>query len=363
MEAAIHLQRPILSILALVLAIAAGLLLATACGDGDGSGDSTPEATAPVAATATSEVIAPTEEPTEPAAAERIAFTSDRDGNDEIYVMNADGSGVTRVTDNPAADSEPTWSPDGTKIAFTTNRDDPDPSTCADSFPFCETQIYVMDADGSNQTRISNIPGEQAASPAWSHDGSRIAFAAIREGIGSISTMNPDGSGVTRVTDNPPESIIESDFNPAWSPDDLQLVFAGLPRSRRGHTAIFTSDVDGSRLSRITIPEGMIFNFDGDPTWSPDGSRIAYSTGDPGGDPEPPAIFIMNADGSSQTPITDGSALDQEPAWSPDGSRIAFSRGPFGSRDIYVMGADGSGQTNLTNNPANDSQPAWSPAP
>ena len=106
-----HAQRPILLILALALAIAAGLLLAAACGDGDGSGDSTPVTTAPVEATATSEVIAPTEEPTEPVVTEKIAFTSDRDGNSDIYVMDADGSGVTRLTDNPANDSSPAWSP------------------------------------------------------------------------------------------------------------------------------------------------------------------------------------------------------------------------------------------------------------
>ena len=291
----------------------------------------------------------------------QIAFTSDRDGNNEIYVMNADGSGQTNLTNNPAADSDPTWSPDGSRIAFTSDRDEPNPSTCSSiSAPFCDLQIYVMDADGSNQTRITNVPGERAGSPAWSHDGSRIAFAAIRQGIPSISTMNPDGSGVTRVTDNPPDSIIESDFNPAWSPDDLQLVFAGLPRSRMGLTAIFRSDVDGSRLSRLTIPE-VNFNAPGGPAWSPDGSRITYSSGDPGGTAEPPAIYVMNPDGSGQTLITDGSSLDQEPAWSPDGSRIAFSRGPLESREIYAMNADGSGQTRLTDNPANDSDPAWSP--
>ena len=118
----------------------------------------------------------------------RIAFESIRDGNLEIYVMNADGSNQTRLTDNPASDSDPTWSADGQKIAFASNRDG-------------NWQIYIMNADGSNQTRLTNNQADDAY-PAWSPDGQRIAFTSNRDGNLEIYVMNPDGSQQSRLTNN-----------------------------------------------------------------------------------------------------------------------------------------------------------------
>jgi Tol biopolymer transport system component len=118
----------------------------------------------------------------------KIVFTSNRDGNQEIYSMNADGSGQTRLTNNPAPDYGPYWSPDGSKIVFQSERDG-------------NSEIYVMNADGTSQTRLTNDTAVDS-SPAWSPDGTQIAFHSNRSGNFEIFAMNPDGTGQRQLTSN-----------------------------------------------------------------------------------------------------------------------------------------------------------------
>jgi WD40-like Beta Propeller Repeat len=134
-----------------------------------------------------------------PGANGKIAFYTDRDGNNEIYTMNPDGSAPTRLTNNPAFDALPHWSPDGTKIAFETDRDG-------------NVEIYTMNADGTNQTRLTNNPAVDEL-PDWAPDGTKIAFDTNRDGNQEIYTMNADGSSQTRLTNNP-----AVDQDPNWQP-------------------------------------------------------------------------------------------------------------------------------------------------
>jgi Tol biopolymer transport system component len=261
----------------------------------------------------------------------KIAFTSKRDGNLEIYVMNADGSEQKRLTNNPAPDASPSWSPDGRKMALNSKRDG-------------NLEIYVMNTDGSEQKRLTNNPAPDMAAR-WSPDGKKIAFMSKRDGNTDIYVMNTDGSEQKRLTNNP-----APDAFPSWSPDGKKIAFSS---KRDGNAEIYVMNTDGSEQKRLTNNPAD----DGTPSWSPLGKKIAFaSTMD--GNPE---IYIMNADGNDQKRLTNNPANDGVPSWSPDGKKIAFTSQRDGNVDIYLMNADGSEQKRLTSNPALDMSSSWSP--
>ena len=283
----------------------------------------------------------------------RIAFVSNRDGNREIYVMNADGSGQTRLTNNTENDWGPSWSPDGRRIAFSpygfTHRVE---SQGGESYraSYGNLEIYVMNADGSGHTRLTNNT-EGDGNPSWSPDGRRIAFYSWRDenwgdGNSEIYVMNADGSGQTRLTNN-----TEGDRDPSWSPDGRRIAFTS---SRDGKSEIYVMNADGSSQTRLTNNTDA----DWDPSWSPDGRRIAFTSSRDGKS----EIYVMNADGSSQTRLTNNTDADWDPSWSPDGQRIVFSSDRDGDHEIYVMNADGSDVRQLTHNEVEDGWPSWSPA-
>jgi Tol biopolymer transport system component len=262
----------------------------------------------------------------------QIVFVSDRDGNNEIYMMNADGSGQTRLTNHPAADASPRWSPDGTRIAFESERDG-------------NWEIYVMNADGSGQTRLTNnasIDGEAA----WSPDSSRIVFWSYTGGLDwDLYAMNADGSGLSRLTEN-----TQREGNPDWARDGQHIVYSF--EIDDNNWEVYVMNADGSNPTNLT----NLATGDGTPAWSPDGARIAFwSNRDSNTE-----IYVMNADGSSPARLTNSPQVDTAPTWSPDGARIAFWSSRDGNNEIYVMNADGSGPTNLTNSPANEHSPDWS---
>jgi len=208
--------------------------------------------------------------------------------NRDIYVMNIDGTGLTRLTDHPGEDIEPAWSPDGELIAFTSRRDG-------------NSEIYVMNADGKQQTRLTNEPADDFH-PEWSNDGTRIAFASLRDGNREIYVMNADGTVPARLTNH--ES---NDFQPAWSPDGTRIAFTS---ERDGNDEIYTISTDGSSLNRLTRDQADDFN----PNWSPDSSLIAFAS-ERDGNRE---VYRMNADGTGQARVTDDvDADDSQPIWSP----------------------------------------------
>jgi len=199
----------------------------------------------------------------------KIAFISNRDGNWEIYVMNADGSELENLTNNPADDATPSWSPDGKKIAFVSVRD------------------FLWDYE-----------------PSWSPDGKKIAFWSNRDGNREIYVMNADGSEQRNLTNNPAD-----DVDPSWSPDGKKIAFASRRDGKLNFDEIYVMNADGSEQKRLTNNLGN----DDAPSWSPDGKKIAFSS-DKGGNRE---IYVMNADGSEQKRLTNNPGFDAYPSWSP----------------------------------------------
>jgi len=272
-----------------------------------------------------------------------IAFESDRDGNPEIYVMNADGSDQRRLTRNETEDMEPTWSPDGTKIAFMRQ------CWYGNGRYDWDTEIFVMNADGGRQRNLTRKQSLNDESPAWSPDGTKIAFVSNR-GSGdlgwSIFVMNADGSGQRVLARNTSRFA-----HPTWAPSGKQIAFVGV-----GDTTIWVMNSDGSGQRRLLTDAQADSE---DPAWSPVASRIAFRRSFDNADD---AIYTMNPDGSAQRQLTHEDA--GAPAWAPNGTKIAFVSTRDGDTyDVYVMDADGNGQTRLTHNSATDTDPSWQPTP
>jgi eukaryotic-like serine/threonine-protein kinase len=257
----------------------------------------------------------------------RIAFSSNRDGKPEIYVMNADGSGTPqRLTFNTVEDKAPSWSPDGRRIAFDNVR-----------VTGVESDIYVMDADGSNQINLSNAQGYDSRA-AWSPDGRRIAFASNRGGGATafdIYVMNADGSNVTRLTSDP-----EFEVDPNWSPDGSRIAFTRM--TRQGSFEIFVMNADGSNAINLSNNPAS----DGAPLWSPDGRLIAFSSARATSNRAAEDIYVMNADGSNPRRVTNNSANDIETSWMPDSRRLVFQSNRDGNYELYLTDIENNQEIN-----------------
>jgi Tol biopolymer transport system component len=180
--------------------------------------------------------------------------------------------------------------------------------------------------------------------PAWSPDGSKLAFVSNRAGLqGDIWVMNAGGGAPTNLTNN---AAVED--SPAWSPDGSMIAFRRVVGAQ---SEIFVMDAGGGGQTNITTAQ------DDAVVWSPDGSKIAFRTNRDGN----LEIYTMNADGSSPTNLTSNPAPDSSPAWSPDGSWIAFDRFQVGNEEVFVVGATGGPQANRSNSARNDTGPVWSP--
>ena len=228
----------------------------------------------------------------------KITFSSTRDGNAEIYVMDGDGGNQVRLTYDPASDYHPAWSPDGKKIAFVSNRNNVNKD---------HWQIWVIDADGKNPIRLTD--GLWDSHPDWSPDGKKIAYVTVfvpeehNLAPGGITVMDADGNN-KRLVRNP------RGLHPSWSPDGERIAFIAGKNPGDDHQ-IYVMDVDGRNRMQLTHD----FVHKRLPSWSPDGKRIAYVGG--------LVIWVMDSDGENERQLTKVNN-DEHPTWSPDSESIAF---------------------------------------
>jgi Tol biopolymer transport system component len=272
----------------------------------------------------------------------KIAFTSDAG---DIIVMDADGSNQTNITNSAAYDELPSWSPDGKRLVFDSNRDGG------------HSQLYIMNPDGSGLVRLTNSNADDSAA-SWSPDGTMLAFDSFSNNVNSIFVVNADGSGRHDITNN----AASDNWSPAWSPDGTRIAFSS---SRGGNYGdLYLMNPDGTQATPLVQDS----HYKANPTWSPDGTEIAFSEYD-GTNTN---VFVVPATGGQPIALTSAPKRNSDPSWSPDDAFILFDSvrddphpttcDPCQS-EIYRMDANGSNQTRLTDLPGVNSEPTWQPIP
>ena len=247
----------------------------------------------------------------------------------EIFVMDYDGANPVAVTGNQSINLSPRWSPDGRMIAYTSYRNgNPD--------------LFVLNFDSGRRDVLSAQRGLNAT-PGWSPDGQWLAFAMSAGGGTNLFLIPKGGATPKPLTSGPAISV-----SPSFSPNGRQIVFNS---DRGGSPQIYIMDVDGTNLHRVTF-QG---NYSSSPRWSPRGEKIAFMCRVGGNQ-----ICLINPDGTGRQPLTTLGS-NEDPAWSPDGRHIVFVSTRTGRRDIFVMHADGTEQTRLTQSGQENYLPDWSP--
>ena len=304
------------------LPLAAGCTALFACADVE------PTAAPTIRSLAASTDVATT---AKPVAQSLIAYVTGRAGITDLYVMDAANGRSHWLTRDRATASSPVWSPDGTQIAFSSNRDG------------FGANIWVVPSGGGTPVKYTQSGG---TSPDWSSDGTRIAFASY-SGTTDIWVMNADGTGQTRITNT--SDAWESE--PAWSPDRTKIAYSS---ARGGSTQIWVMNADGSGQVQLTaVTDGGPSH---GPTWSPNGTKIAFSSFRAGRQD----LYTMNADGTNQTRITDtATGIETDPRWSTAG--IAFTANADGTPRLYLINPDGTGLTQLSRGSTPSYEPAWKP--
>jgi TolB protein len=260
----------------------------------------------------------------------RIAFVSSVSRTaKEIFVMDYDGASPSAITGNQSINLSPRWSPDGRLIAYTSYRNgNPD--------------LFVLNFDSGRRDVLSAQRGLNAT-PGWSPDGQWLAIAMSSGGGTNLFLLPKTGGAPKPLTAGPTISV-----SPSFSPNGRQIVFNS---DRGGTPQIYIMDVDGSNLRRVTF-QG---SYNASPRWSPRGEKIVFMCRLAGNQ-----ICLINPDGSGLQQLT-SSGNNEDPTWSPDGRHVAFSTSRNGRRDVYVMHADGTEQRQLTNNGRDNYLPDWSP--
>jgi hypothetical protein len=258
----------------------------------------------------------------------KIVFTSLKSGNEDIFIMNIDGSGLTQLTDNPTNDMYPQVSPDSKKILYTSDING-------------TWQIMIMNADGTEKKQLTNSM-HRSGYPAMSFDGKYIIYEVYMENNWELFRINSDGSSPVRLTFNPGGD----DWHPVAHPFDFKVLFES---GSVGSEDIFFMGFDGANNTRIS-DYGVRKRT---PCISKDGKYIAFS----GFEQETSSIYIMNSDGSNVARLTNNPGFDTHPWISPDNKLITFDSNFSGNSEIYIMNFDGSGVVKLTDIAGDD----WGP--
>lgn len=272
-----------------------------------------------------------------------LVFDPGSNSKAEIFRVNPDGSGEVRLTNDTAPDSQPTWSPDGTRIAFTRQ------PLCPTS---CLRRIFVMNADGGGLKQITfgheDLAIPENHSPAWSPDGTRIAYVA-EDDEELLYVVNDDGSGRRKLTSTFATFILD----PAWSPEGREIAFT---RQVDLSTDVYSVGADGTGFRPLT-QQGGAFGA----AWSPDGTRVAYVNRTVWAGPLD--VWVVNRDGSDPVNLTETEDVSESgPLWSPDGSTLLYTRQIAGFGEIIARDVATGSETNLTNTPsAGEAAFSWSP--
>ena len=260
----------------------------------------------------------------------------------EIFLMHTDGTGIVPISLQRETDTDPVWSPDGQRILFSSNRDG-------------NYEIYSMDADGQNQVRLTNDPGNDY-DPSQAVDG-RIVFSSNRDGNSEIYIMNETGGEVQKLFERDSE-----DRYPVWSPDGKKIAFSSFGGS--GESGIYILDLDGNQIAMLAGP----FH---NPAWSPDGNFLAMD-GEPAGCKF--EVYVMKADGTDVHAVTSNPAgcgsYNKHPSWSPDGDWLVYSsQNEKNETNLFKIKVDGTQETQLSDYKAlpgflsHPHDPVWSPLP
>ncbi|MDD3865810.1 MAG: hypothetical protein WC479_06055 [Candidatus Izemoplasmatales bacterium] len=248
------------------------------------------------------------------------------DFNFEIYVMNADGTSLLKLTDNSFYDGGPSFSPDLSKFVFCSNRSG-------------HMQLYLYDFDaflrGNEPSIIQITETGNNYYPAWAPDNSSIAFVSDRDGDFRIYIMNTDGSNEELYID------LDSACFPSWSSDSSKLLFSAKVN---GNNEIYSMERSGESMTRLTFND----TDDQFAKWSPDGEYIVFSRSNLRSSFD---IYVMDKNGNNEIRLTTHYGLDEFPIWSPDGTKIIFRSRISGSDQITMMNTDGSNCVSLTNLP------------